>query len=385
MIDTIKNEDIYSMGLYPKRDIVLVSGKGAEVEDSAGNRYIDCVAGHGVASVGHCNEAVVKAVQQQAGRLITCPGTFYNDSRAHLLEKLINLLPENLNRVYLCNSGTEAIEAAIKFARYSTGKSEFVCAMKGFHGRTMGALSATFNPKYRKEFMPLVPGFSHVPFNNFKRLQEAVTDHTAGIILEPIQGEGGVHIGDIEFFKQVRQLCDQKGILLILDEVQTGFGRTGRMFGFEHFGIEPDLLCLAKAMAGGVPIGAVVCSQKIQVPKGKHGSTFGGNPLACAAAIAAIDYMQENRLHIQAEEKGRYLIEKLQQIDSPIIRDVRGMGLMVGIELKTKVTPYIERLMKDGRVLTLPAGSTVLRLLPPLVITYEQLDIVVNSIKELFI
>jgi acetylornithine/LysW-gamma-L-lysine aminotransferase len=366
------------------RDISLARGKGARVEDQCGNSYIDCVGGHGVAGVGHCNQAVVAAIQEQAARLITCPGTFYNEPRAQLLEKLISILPQGLNRVYLCNSGTEAIEAAIKFARMSSGKSDFICAMKGFHGRTMGALSATFNPKYRRDFTPLVPGFCHVPFNNFPRLQDAVTPRTAGIILEPIQGEGGVHIGEIDYFRQVREFCDREGLLLIIDEVQTGFCRTGQMFTFEHLGIEPDILCLAKGMGGGFPIGGVVCNEKIQVAKGTHGSTFGGNPLACAAANAAIDFMIENCLHIQAEEKGQFLIKKLRHINSPIIRDIRGMGLMIGIELKKRVTPFIEKLMKEYKILSLPAGSTVLRLLPPLVITYEQLNTIAHSIDALF-
>jgi acetylornithine/LysW-gamma-L-lysine aminotransferase len=374
-------EQTYELGVYPKRDLDIVRGYGAVVEDETGVQYIDCIAGHGVAGIGHANPAVVEAVVRQARTLITCPGTFYNDTRALLLEKLVNLAPSSLKRAFLCNSGTEAIEAAVKFARLVTGRTGFICAMKGFHGRTMGALSATFNPKYRKDFMPLVPGFRHVPFNKYEKLQDAIDDQTAAVILEPVQGEGGVHIGDGEYFRQVRRLCDEKNILLIIDEVQTGFGRTGKMFAAEHFGIEPDMMCLAKAMAGGVPIGAVLCSEKVQVPVGKHGSTFGGNPLACAAALAALDVMIEQNLPEQAAEKGSYLLEKLKQIDSSRIREVRGLGLMVGIELKEKVKPYIEALMEE-KVLALPAGTTVLRLLPPLVINYEQLDTVAAAIKK---
>ncbi|MCP5103502.1 MAG: acetylornithine/succinylornithine family transaminase [bacterium] len=373
----------YSMGFYPKRDLLIVRGKGARLVDDKGNEYIDCVAGHGVANVGHCNEQVIRAIARQSEQLITCPGTFYNDTRARLLEKLVGIAPGGLNRVFLCNSGTEAVEAAIKFARVSTGKPEFICAMKGFHGRTMGALSATFNPKYKKDFQPLVPGFHFVPFNNFAKLAEAVNENTAGIILEPVQGEGGVHIGDADYFRRVRALCREKNILLIIDEVQTGFCRTGRMFGVEHFGIEPDILCVAKAMAGGLPMGAVLCGEHIRVPMGSHGSTFGGNPPACAAALAAIDFMIENNLAEQAAEKGNYLINQLKKIKSDKIRDVRGLGLMVGIELKEKVKPYISALMEEG-VLALPAGSTVLRLLPPLTINYNELDIVVVKISELF-
>lgn len=381
--DYMALEDRHGMGVYPKRELVIVEGKGAVVKDLQGNQYIDCAAGHGVASLGHGNEAVIRAVTAQMERLITCGGTFYNDTRSRLMETLVDIAPEGLTRVFLCNSGTEAVEAAIKFARFSTRKPEFVCVMRGFHGRTMGALSATFNPKYREDFLPLVPGFRFVPFNNIAKLKEAIDEKTAGIILEPVQGEGGVHIGKPDYFRQVRALCDERDILLIIDEVQTGFCRTGRMFGCRHFGIQPDIMCVAKAMAGGLPIGAVLCSEGIAVPKGKHGSTFGGNPVVCAAALAAIDFMKQHNLAEQAAEKGRYLLDKLNKIESPKIREVRGLGLMVGIELKERVTPYIRDLMNKG-VLVLPAGTTVLRLLPPLTISYNQLDIVVEKIQEVF-
>lgn len=374
--------DRNDLGIYPKRDIVLVEGSGATVTDNEGNQYIDCVAGHGVASVGHCNETVVEAVTRQARRLITCGGTFYNDTRTLLLDKLASITPPGLEKIFLCNSGTEANEAALKFARFSTKRTDFICAMKGFHGRTMGALSATFNPKYKKDFLPLVPGFHFVPYNNFPKLKAAVEANQgkiAGIMLEPVQGEGGVHIGDPEYFRAVRELCDNNDILLIIDEVQTGFCRTGRMFGFQHFGIEPDILCIAKAMAGGLPMGAVICSSKITPPKGNHGTTFGGNPLACAAALAAINFMEDHHLAREADEKGKYLLEALNKINSPRIRDIRGLGLLIGIELKEKVTPYLQALMEKG-VLALPAGSTVLRLLPPLTITYNQLDTVIRTI-----
>jgi len=380
--DYIEMENSFGMGVYPKRDVVLVSGKGAVVTDQRGRRYIDCVAGHGVANLGHGNQEVIRAIQTQAEQLVTCSGTFYNDTRSRWLERLIGIAPAELDRAFLCNSGTEAVEAALKFARFSTGKTEFVCAMKSFHGRTMGSLSATFNPRYRQEFMPLVPGFHFAPFNNVEKLEAKINENTAAIILEPVQGEGGVNIGRQEYFQRVRQLCDERNILLIIDEVQTGFCRTGKMFGIEHFGIAPDMMCLAKAMAGGVPMGAVLCSEKIRVPVGRHGSTFGGNPLACAAALAAVDVMEKENLAHLAEKKGRYLLEKLKQINSPKIREVRGMGLMVGIELKEKVKPYIQQLLLEG-ILTLPAGSTVLRLLPPLTITYPQLDTVIGKIRSL--
>lgn len=370
-------EQTYGFEVFPKRDITIVKGKGATLWDEQGNTYIDCTAGVGVASVGHANPQVAAAVAEQANKLVTCPGVFYNDTRAKLLEKLIAISPARLMRAFLCNSGTEAIEAAIKFARHTTGKSHFVCAMRGFHGRTLGALSATH--KHRDQFEPLVPGFSFVPFNNTEKLRGAVNAQTAGVVLETVQGEGGVRLGKVEFLEAAQTLCRAREIPLIIDEVQTGFCRTGRMFACDHYGLEPDILCLAKALAGGVPMGAVLCADWIEAVVGMHGSTFGGNPLACAAALAAIDYMQVQNLDSDAREKGDYFAQRFGARLPPSVRELRHLGLMVGIELKEKAKPYILALMAQG-VLALPAGATVIRLLPPLVITYEELDSVVDAL-----
>jgi acetylornithine/LysW-gamma-L-lysine aminotransferase len=381
MTNFIELEKTYEFDVYPKRDVVLVRGKGAKVWDAEGKEYIDCVGGHGVANIGHCNERVIEALEQQSRQLISCSMTFYNDTRARFLAKLLAVAPKNLKRAFLCNSGTEAVEAAIKFARFTSKKKDFITAMRGFHGRTMGSLSATFNPEYRKDFEPIVPGFKYVPFNNIDKLKDAVSGDTAGIILEIVQGEGGVHVGSDDYFKQVRSLCDEKNILLIIDEVQTGFCRTGKMFACQHFELEPDILCVAKAIAGGVPMGAVVCSEKIQPPMGKHGSTFGGNPLACAAGIAAIDYMLENKLDEHAQQKGEYFVGKIKQTSIANVREVRNLGLMIGIELKEKGQPYLVKLMEKG-VLAMPAGATVLRFLPPLTITQEEIEFVAEKVIE---
>jgi acetylornithine/LysW-gamma-L-lysine aminotransferase len=383
MSDLKELEKSYDFNVYAKRDLMLVRGKNARVWDDQGKEYIDCISGHGIANVGHCNDRVVAAIEAQARRLISCSVTIYNDARARFLERLLSVTPENLKRAFLCNSGTEAIEGAIKFARFTTRKREFVCAMRGFHGRTMGSLSATFNPEYRKEFEPIVPGFRHAPFNNFQKLAENVTGDTAGVILEIVQGEGGIHVGSREYFTAVRKLCDEKNILLIIDEVQTGFCRTGKMFACEHFDLKPDILCVAKAIAGGVPMGAVVCSDKIQPPFGKHGSTFGGNPLACAAGLAAIDFMVESRLADQAREKGDAFVGRLKARGFPNVREIRHLGLMVGMELKEKVQPYLVKLMEEG-VLAMPAGATVLRFLPPLTISREDLDTVADKVTKVF-
>jgi len=381
MTDFIGLEKQYEFDLFTKRDVCIVRGENAKLWDDRGREFVDCVAGHGVASIGHSNPKVAEAIALQAKTLITCSGIFYNDKRALLFEKLISIAPESLKRAFLCNSGTEAVEAAIKFTRFTLHKPEFVCAMRGFHGRTYGAMSATHNPKYREDFEPVVPGFHHVPYNDFEALKAKVNENTAAVLLEPVQGEGGIHIGKKEYFEQVRSLCDEKGILFILDEIQSGFCRTGRWFACEHLGVRPDMMVVAKAIAGGVPMGAVLCSDKVQVPVGKHGTTFGANPLACAAALAAIDFMKENKLDEQAAAKGAYMMEKLKTIQSEMIREIRGIGLMIGIDLKEKAKPFILELMDKG-VLALPSGMTVIRLLPPLTIGYDELDFVAEKLNE---
>jgi acetylornithine/LysW-gamma-L-lysine aminotransferase len=254
--------------------------------------------------------------------------------------------------------------------------------MRAFHGRTYGSLSATFNKKYRDGFEPLVPGFSHVAYNNIEALQKAVNDETAAVILEVVQGEGGVYPASSEYIQVARRICDEHGALLIVDEIQSGFGRTGRMFAIQHFGVVPDLLTCAKSLAGGVPMGAVLIGPKVKnLTPGVHGSTFGGNPLSCAAAIAALCVMEEENLPRQAEVKGAYLMDKLRTIQSPNIREIRGKGLMIGIELKEKVSPYIKAL-QEKQIIALNAGMTVIRLLPPLVITYEQIDHLVEVLTQ---
>ncbi|MBK8946522.1 MAG: acetylornithine/succinylornithine family transaminase [Ignavibacteriae bacterium] len=374
--------DKYEVNVYPKRDVVIVKGKDAKLWDENGKEYIDCAAGIGVATIGHCNEKVTEAISNQAKTLITNPAIFYNDKRAQVLEKLISIAPKNLTKAFLTNSGTEAVETAIKFARVSTGKTDFITAMKGFHGRTLGALSGTYKSEYREPFEPLVPGFSFVPFNNLEKLEAAITEKTAGIILEVVQGEGGINIGSKKYFDGVRKICDEKNILFIVDEIQSGFCRTGKMFACEYFDIQPDILTLAKAIAGGFPMGAALCSEKINISVGKHGTTFGGNPLAAAASIAAIDFMLENNLAKQAEEKGKYFISKFNIEKLSKVRAIRNLGLMIGIELKEKVQPYIIELMNKG-VLAMPAGTTVLRLLPPIVISYDELDKVAEILNEM--
>ncbi|MHB8778540.1 MAG: aspartate aminotransferase family protein [Anaerolineales bacterium] len=379
--EIIEIENKHTSGVYAKQTLAIVRGQGASLFDMDDVEYLDCSSGHGVANLGHAHPKIAEALYKQASTLITLFESFPNDQRAMLMEKITALVP-GLDRVFFCNSGTESVEAAFKFSRISTGRKHIVAAMRAFHGRTYGSLSATFNKKYRQGFEPLLPGFSHVAYNNVAVLEKAVNDETAAVILEVVQGEGGVYPANAAYIQAARRICDERGVLLIVDEIQTGFGRTGRMFAIQHFGVTPDLLTCAKSLAGGVPMGAVLIGRNVKnLTPGVHGSTFGGNPLSCAAANAALDVIKEEGLPGQAEAKGKYLMEKLKKIESPNIREVRGMGLMVGIEMKQRVAPYIKAL-QEKKIIALNAGMTVIRLLPPLVIMYDQIDHLVDVLTE---
>lgn len=380
--DLIAIEQRYEAGLYPKRPVAFVRGLGAHLWDAEGRMFIDCVGGQGAANLGHSHPALVAAIQAQASQLISCPEIFHNDQRAAYLEELVAALPFPA-RIFLCNSGAEAVEASLKFARLLTGRPRIVATMRGFHGRTFGALSATWEPKYRQPFLPLVPEFVHVPYNNLDALAEAVDAQTAAVLLEPVQGEGGVRPAAAGYLEGVRRICDERGTLLLLDEVQTGFGRTGKLFACEHSGVTPDLLALAKSIAGGLPMGAVAIHERHgTLPGGAHGTTFGGNPLLCAVARAALQVIRDEDLPRQAAEKGAWLLERLRALESPQVREVRGLGLLIGLELKQRVQPYLTALLERG-VLALPAGPNVLRLLPPLVIDYPDLETVVANLGEI--
>ena len=379
-----ETEDRLEVGVYPKRDLTIVRGQGASLWDDAGREYVDCAGGQGSANLGHCNPYVVEAIKKQADTLLNCPEIFYNDTRATLLKKLVEVAPPGLNRVFLCNSGTEAVEGAIKFARLLTGKTDVIATMRGFHGRTMGALSATWDKHYREPFFPLVPGFTHVPYDNIEAIRKAITAQTAAVLIEPIQGEGGIRPPSDDFLPALRQLCNETGVLLIMDEIQAGFCRTGKFWGADHWGVKGDIMTVAKSMAGGIPVGAVLIDERFgPLEKSVHGSTFGGNPLTAAAATAAIQYMQDYKLDERAAELGERFLSQLQPLvdaEKTVVREIRGRGLMIGLELKQKVVPYLRNLMERG-VLALPAGPNVLRLLPPLVIEPAQLDFAAEQIK----
>jgi len=382
-VSFIDMEESHTSGVYAKRQLTIVRGEGAYLYDEAGNRYIDCVGGQGAANIGHAHPAVVAAIRDQAGTLLSCPEIFYNDKRALLLEKLTQLA--GMPRAFLSNSGAESVEAALKFAKLATGRKGIIAAMRGFHGRTMGALSATWEPKYREPFEPGVPGYSHIPYNDLTAAEAAITDQTAAVMVEIVQGEGGVRPGDGDYFRALQALCHQRGAMFIVDEVQTGFGRTGKMFAHQHYGLQPDLMPTAKSIAGGLPFGACLIGERVgKLQPAMHGTTFGGNPLACAAAIATLDVLVNEDLPGRAAALGGFLMERLGDLPTRFrekVREVRGLGLLFGIELRGKVAPVLKALQERG-VLALPAGLNVLRLLPPLVISKDDLEIVAQAIES---
>ncbi|MGQ9887807.1 MAG: aspartate aminotransferase family protein [Aggregatilineales bacterium] len=376
-------EDAHTSGVYSKRPLTLVRGAGWLVWDSEGRAYIDATSGQGVALLGHSHPAVVQAVRQQAETLITCPEIFYNDRRAELYALLSDIMPSGIARFFLCNSGAEAIEGALKAALLLTGRSGVVAARRAFHGRTLGALSLTWNAKYREPFQAwTIPSITHVPYNDPSAAAAAVTTETAAVVVEAVQGEGGVYAADPDYLRELRRLCDERGALLVLDEIQTGLGRTGKWFAFEHAEITPDIIALGKGLAGGLPMGAVCWRGALgTLPAGAHGSTFGGNPLVCAAALAALRALRAENVTALAAENGAWLRDALCQLDHPQVREVRGVGLMIGVELRGRVTPALKRLQDLG-VLALPAGLNVLRLLPPLIISRAALADIVAAAAE---
>ncbi len=373
----METENRYLANVFSKKSIVLTKGKGALLWDINGKEYVDCASSYGVAALGHCHPKVVAAVKAQAEQLITCHSCYYNDKRAEFIEKLVKITPEGLDKAFLSNSGAESVECAIKLARKYTGKPEIVALMGAFHGKTMGALSATWDKKYREPFMPLIPEVKHVAPDNAEKIREAINDRTAAVLMEPIRGEGGVRVPPTGYLQEVREICDEKNVLLIFDEVQTSFGRTGKLFGCQNWNVTPDVMCLAKPFAGGLPIGITVAKENVMASLkiGEHSTTFSGSPLVCAAGCAAIDALLEEKLTDKAAVNGKYLKSKLEGLQAKykIVKEVRGLGLMLGMELRFDVHNVILKALDKG-ILVLDAGRTVVRLLPPLIIEKTQID-----------
>jgi acetylornithine/LysW-gamma-L-lysine aminotransferase len=382
-IDIIQQlEQSHQPPLYAKRDIALVRGEGSYLYDSDGRRYLDAMSNYGVAVLGHADPEFCAALSEQLATLTTCHQSFYNDMRAAALAAVNDIAPPGLTRSFFSNSGAEAIEAALKFAMAATGKHKIVAAKKGYHGRTLGALSATADPKYRAPFEPLPIPATHTTFNDQEALRAAVDTETAAIVLEPVQGEGGIFPADDSYLQGARQIADETGALLIADEIQSGF-RTGVPFHMARAGVSPDIAVTAKGLGNGFPIGVTIITEAIseKIPAGAHGTTYGANPLACRAAIVTLHAMRARGLYANAERIGDRLMTGIRDLKSPKIRDVRGKGLMIGVELKERVTPTLRALQERG-VLVLPATPVVFRILPPMIWGDEQVDEFVTALGE---
>ena len=378
----------YHAGVYTRLKICIAKGRGAVVWDSSGKEYLDCVAGIAVNNIGHCHPKVVEAIKQQAERLMHCSNLYYNEPQARLAEKLVEMLPSGLNKVFFCNSGTEAIEATLKLIRRASGRPGIVAAKGSFHGRTLGSLSVTGQPKYREPFEPLLPGVRFVSYGDLNDIAQAIDATTGGVILEPVQGEGGIIVPDRDYLLGVRRLCSEKKTLLAFDEVQTGMGRTGSFLACQTMGVTPDIVAMAKGLGGGIPIGAMAAKSEVmdRFQPGDHASTFGGNPLACAAARAALEVLEEEKLPQRAAELGRWALEAmkmLQRRHPDSILDTRGMGLMLAIEMSSEdiAKAVMERCLQMGVIVNRTAGK-VIRLVPPLCITKEQLSHALSTIER---
>ncbi len=381
----INNYDKFLLNTYGRQPIVIDHAHGVKVYDIEGNEYLDFFAGIAVNNVGQTNTKVVSTIQKQAKKLMHCSNIYYNIPAVELAEKLANL--SDFNKVFFSNSGAEANEAAIKLARKYTGKGEIITALESFHGRTMLTVTATGQEKFSKPFKPVPPGFKYVPYNDIKAMKEAISADTCAIMLEVVQGEGGINVADKEYMKGVEKLCHDNDILLIIDEVQTGIGRCGSLFAYEQYGIKPDIMSLAKGLGGGFPIGATLATDKVAVgfEPGDHGSTFGGNPLACAAANTVLDIIAEDHLIENTKKMGQYTIDKLNGLKEKydFISDVRGLGLLIGIELSIDGADIVDKMREKGILINCTAGK-VLRLAPALIITEENVDTMVQALDDIF-
>ena len=366
----MNGEDQYLANLYQRFPINIAAGKAAKVWDTSGNEYIDCMGGYGVALIGHSNDKVIKAIKDQAEKLIACHMSVYNDTRLNFLHKLSSIAPEGLSKTFFSNSGAEAVEAALKFSRKYTGRTGIIAMSGAYHGKTFGALSVTYNEKYRKSFMPLLADVKFVPYNDPSKLEEVIDNNTGTVILEPIQGETGIIIPRDGLIQEIREICNRHRLVLIFDEIQTGLGRTGKMWAGQNWNTLPDIMCVAKGIAGGVPMGLTLAKPEIMqvMTIGDHSSTFAGNPLACAAAIATLNVISEDKLIDNALRTGKYFKDGLLALSDrhKIIREVRGLGMMLAVELRFDVKDILFDGIKNG-LLMLYSGRNIIRLLPPLV------------------
>jgi acetylornithine/LysW-gamma-L-lysine aminotransferase len=382
----IVNEDSYLINLYQRFPVTIERAQGATIWDTDGKEYIDCMGGYGVAIIGHCNKDVIDAITLQLNKLMVCHMSTYNNSRLQFLSKLKSIAPSNLRKIFFSNSGAESVEAALKFARKFSQKTGVVSTYGGYHGKTFGALSVTYNSKYRKSFSPLLEGVKFVPFGDISLLAEAIDESIGTVIIEPIQGESGIIMPPEGYVKAVRELCTEKNLVLIFDEIQTGLGRTGKMWAGENWSAVPDIMCIAKGIASGIPTGVTFVKEEIAncMNLGEHSSTFAGNPISSSAGSATIDTIIKEDLVTKASDTGTYFKKKLIELKDkhPIIRDVRGLGMMLALESRFDVRDILMDGIKNG-LLMLYSGRTVIRLLPPLVMKKEQVSRAVEIMDEI--
>ena len=380
------NEDSYLINLYQRFPVTIERAQGATIWDTDGKEYIDCMGGYGVAIIGHCNKDVIDAITLQLNKLMVCHMSTYNNSRLQFLSKLKSIAPSNLRKIFFSNSGAESVEAALKFARKFSQKTGVVSTYGGYHGKTFGALSVTYNSKYRKSFSPLLEGVKFVPFGDISLLAEAIDESIGTVIIEPIQGESGIIMPPEGYVKAVRELCTEKNLVLIFDEIQTGLGRTGKMWAGENWSAVPDIMCIAKGIASGIPTGVTFVKEEIAncMNLGEHSSTFAGNPISSSAGSATIDTIIKDDLVTKASDTGTYFKKKLIELKDkhPIIRDVRGLGMMLALESRFDVRDILMDGIKNG-LLMLYSGRTVIRLLPPLVMKKEQVSRAVEIMDEI--
>jgi acetylornithine/LysW-gamma-L-lysine aminotransferase len=368
--------------VFSEKPLAIEGGRGPYLYGEDGTEYLDFGASYAVTPVGHCHPEVVAAAQHQLEQLMYVQASYPVEVRTDLYERLAATAPVDVDNVWLCNSGTESNEAALKFARSATGREKIVATTRGFHGRTMGALATTWKEKYKKPFEPLIDGVEFVQYGDTEALAAAVDDDTAAVILEPVQGEGGINPASKEYLQAARVHTAQHGAAMILDEIQTGVGRTGSLWAADNYDVVPDVLTTAKGIASGLPMGATLCRDWIAEDSGDHGSTFSGGPVVCAAALATLEVIEQEDLTTHAAEMGEYLVEELRAELGDSVREIRGEGLMIGIEVRRGANRLLPTLAMEHQLLALPAGRSVLRLLPPLVIDREHADQAVEAIGE---
>lgn len=375
----------YLVASYPNRGLTFIDGQGIYLIEKSGEKYLDLGSQYGVCVFGYNHPRIIPVLMDQLNKLINMHGSFGSDVRTESARMLVEKCGGKISRVFFSNSGSEAIEGALKFARLATNKRHFIAFSGSYHGKTLGALSATAGDKYRNQFQPLIWNFTHLPYGNRDLVEKSITQDTAGIIIEPVQGEGGIILPPVGFIEFLNEICRNKKLLLIIDEIQTGVGRTGTYLAYQKYGVQPDIVCMGKGIAGGIPVGVTLVSEEValKIPLHIHTSTFGGNPLVCRGIIAVLKEFEDGKLLDYISKMGDYLLKELKKLKHPKIVEVRGLGFMIGIELTENATPVLKALQQN-HIIAIPAGSNIVRFLPPYLITKKEIDKTVSVLKKIF-